>query len=180
MGEIEILEPIVVYQDKYATLYNDRVLFPSGKEGSYLRFLWNGPAGSVILPITQDGKVVLFRHFRHALREWALEIPRGHGKVGEKPEETARRELREETGLNAKKIIQLGTVTPDSGILASKVSLFLALDCQQSQEADDKDSGTIEQSILKPYEEVKRMALEGEIEDGFTILALFRAQKYLK
>lgn len=179
-GEIEILEPIVAFQNKYCTLYNDKVQFPNGKEGNYLRFTWNGPAGAVVLPVTEDNQVLLFKHFRHATREWTLEVPRGLGKRGEDPLKTAQRELFEETGYMAKEMIDLGIVTPDSGILASKVSLYLALGCTKQEEASDPDAGTITGEILLPYDSVLQKAQDGEIDDGFTNLVLFRAQKHLQ
>ena len=179
-GEIEILEPIVAFQNKYCTVYNDKVLFPNGKERNYLRFTWNGPAGAVVLPVTEEHQVLLFKHFRHATREWALEVPRGLGKSGEDPLKTAQRELFEETGYMAKQMIDLGVITPDSGILASKVSLYLALGCTKQEVASDPDENTITGEILLPYDVVIQQALDGEITDGFTNLVLFRAQKYLK
>lgn len=97
-GEIEILEEVPVYQNKFATLYDDKVKFPSGSEGRYLRFCWNAPYGVFIFATDRQGRPLLIRNFRHETRSWGWEIPKGFGVAGLSPMDCAAKELREETG----------------------------------------------------------------------------------
>jgi len=99
-GEIETLEERIVYQNTYATVWDDRVRFPSGHEGTYIRWKWNVPHGVGVVPI-QGSEVLLLKSFRYQSRSFAVEIPQGFGEEGSTPEEDALRELEEEMGLVA-------------------------------------------------------------------------------
>ena len=67
-GEIEILEEREVFRNRYATLNNDTVLFPSGTTGEYLRFRWNAPYGVMVFARNPNGDLLLIRNFRHETR----------------------------------------------------------------------------------------------------------------
>lgn len=87
----------------------------------------NMVTGVAILPILKN-RVGLIRIYRPALRDYSLEIPHGFIDAGEEVQFSAIRELLEETGLQAKEseITSLGLITPDGGIIASRIHLFLA------------------------------------------------------
>lgn len=97
-GEIEIVQENEVFSNKYATLFDDDVIFPSGTKGKYLRFKWNAPYGVMVLPTDSDGNVLLIKNFRHENRSWSWEIPKGFGEAHLTPLECAKKELLEETG----------------------------------------------------------------------------------
>jgi len=97
-GEIELEVENIVFKNNYATLYNDDVIFPSGKKGKYLRFTWNAPYGVMILPKDSTGRLLLVKNFRHENRSWSWEIPKGFGEKGLTPLECGKKELLEETG----------------------------------------------------------------------------------
>lgn len=99
-GEIETLEERVVFRNKYITVWDDAVRFPSGEEGTYVRWQWNAPHGVAIVPIIGDD-VLLIRTYRYQEQSFAVEVPQGFGTENSSPEEDARRELLEETGLSA-------------------------------------------------------------------------------
>lgn len=181
-GEIEIVKQDIVFRNKFAKIYNDKVIFPNGSNGKYLRLLWKIPVGAVILPIMPGNKIVLLRTFRHAIRAWSLEIPRGFGDQGESPAETAARELNEETGLTISKLFELGAVTPDSGILGARVPLFIA----RIAEKEEKHLHKVKNEAIKgiavlEYSKVLEMITNGQIWDGYTIASIFKAilLKYL-
>lgn len=98
-GEIEIERENQVFENTFATLFNDDVIFPSGIKGKYLRFEWNAPYGVMLLPRDLKGNILLVRNFRHETRRWSWEIPKGFGEVNLSPLECAKKELKEETGL---------------------------------------------------------------------------------
>ncbi|MBY6185152.1 NUDIX hydrolase [Marinobacter hydrocarbonoclasticus] len=101
-GEIEIESERVVFENEYATLYNDDVIFPSGMKGKYLRFSWNAPYGVMIFPKDKVGRLLLVRNFRHENRCWSWEIPKGFGEKNLSPLECSKKELYEETGCRGK------------------------------------------------------------------------------
>jgi 8-oxo-dGTP pyrophosphatase MutT (NUDIX family) len=91
---------------------------PGGKDGLYLRkiprtVLDGGVAGAYCLPVLPDGRFVLVTEFRHQERAWRLGLPGGFREPGESGEEAARRETREETGVELAGAVRLGEVDGD-------------------------------------------------------------------
>jgi len=106
-GEIEIIREQPVYENQYGILYDDEVIFPSGVSGKYIRFLWKAPYSVAVLPVIENDRIALISSFRHGLRGWTLEIPKGFGKPDIPPKKVAQLELIEETGLSCKRIHKL-------------------------------------------------------------------------
>lgn len=79
-----------------------------------------------VLAITRDKAFVLVRQFRPAIEMFTLELPSGHVDEGETPEQSARKELLEETGFVAEEVTLLGTLAPDTGRLDTRLWCFLA------------------------------------------------------
>jgi ADP-ribose pyrophosphatase len=107
--------------------------------------------------------VVLNLNFRHATRSWELELPRGARREGETLEQTAVRELREETGYHIDKAIFLGKMATDSGLSTSLVPIFLAQVSKQGQSTQD-DSEAIHSALAFSKEEIKQGLARGYIE----------------
>ncbi len=127
--------------------------------------------GVVVVPRMGDD-VVLVRHLRPAVGRELLELPRGCGMEGEDIADTARRELREETGLDAIELRHLGSVCPDSGLFSAVAEVYLAeVDPADSPELlDPKEQ--ITGFELYGFERLHAMAACGEISDGYTLAAL--------
>ncbi|AFK85627.1 NUDIX hydrolase [Thermoanaerobacterium aotearoense] len=134
--------------------------------------------GAAIIPITEDRKIILLDIKRDALNTNEIEIIRGFSENGESPEETAKRELFEETGYSCRTLISLGYIYPDSGLIMNKVELFLGIDSYKVQEMIGYDEG-ISKLLFRSFDEVYQMALNGTINDSFTICSLFRAMGYI-
>ena len=125
------------------------------------------------MPLHEDGTVTLIRQLRPAVGARLLEVPAGRLSPGEDPEVCGRRELAEETGLRANTIASLGKLHSSPGVFDEAIHLFLATGLTQ-KEADPEQYEDIG-SIRIPFEQARRMAMSGEIQDGKTIAALFRA-----
>lgn len=133
LGEIELLPPDgttrfgILYEDEYIVLVRDRVLFPSGQEGSYIRIVntsdLSGDGGTVMIPIWQD-HVTFVRIFRHATRSWGWELPRGYLEIGLTPEENAEKEIREELGVSCHSVRKIGELNPDTGLTANLINVI--------------------------------------------------------
>ena len=77
------------------------------------------------MPIMPDGKVVMVKMFRHATRSWCLEFPRGGIDAVGSIKKVLEQELKEEAGLQAGEMLSLGSMEPDTGILAQRVPVYL-------------------------------------------------------
>ena len=157
-------------KDPYMTVVRDAVRFPDGSLGLYNRIVETSPVA--ILPLL-DNLPVLIKVFRHGLRDWSLEFPRGGPDRGETPEAAARREVIEETGATEAEILPLGQFTPGGSSLAIRAHLFIAHIDQVG--AGDPLEG-IDPPHAYPVAEVERLIAEGEIIDGFTMALFLRAR----
>lgn len=128
---------------------------------------------SAVLPLTAEGEVVLVRQEREAVGERLLEIPAGLLDVeGESPEDTARRELEEETGYRAGSIESLGRIHTSPGFVDEVCHLFLARDC--SRRGDPEEEIEV---VTMPIGEAMAMVDRGEITDSKTVAALLLAAR---
>lgn len=162
-----------VYQDQYVVVLREAVRFLDGAYGTYIRVLpqGTGSGGVAVLPVTRGG-IVLVRHYRHAMRAWCLEIPRGF-MDGSEPAEAARRELEEEIGGRAVRLEELGPLVPDSGLLTSTVHLFWA---EVSQFGETEAAEGIGEVVMLSAPELRSHIACGSVADSFTIAAFARAQ----
>ena len=85
-GEIEIIEENKVFENRFCEFFDDKVKFPSGVNGSYLRLAMKGKYSVAVLPITTEGEMVFIKAFRHSARGWGYEVPKGYGSETEAPE----------------------------------------------------------------------------------------------
>ena len=157
----------IIAEDQYWIWVRDAVIFPSGLEGTYNRLLWrahlDGPPASVIVPVFPDERIGVIVTYRHATRSWHVQLPAGLRKSGETPEMTAKRELLEETGLEAKTLMYLGAVAPDSGLSPSKIPVFLAhIDKTQLSRPDETEA--IEKLVLLDLKDLEKAINSGELE----------------
>ena len=158
----------VVYESKFHLMVVDLVDGGGGNYYTYERVLEQNPGAAVVLPITEDGKIVLLQQFRHAMREEQLQLPRGFGTAKMTAEENARKEAGEEIGADDEKPIELGTVVANSGLSGVRVKVFL-FKVHDYRTVYGKE-GIVEAEAYTE-EEFKTLIKEGKINDGFTLSA---------
>ena len=135
------------------------------------------PGAAAVVPVDKDNHVILVRQVRHATGGWLLEVPAGKLDHGEAPEVCAARELEEEAGVVAGKLVPMGSIWTTPGFSDERIWLYLATDLVQAQQDLDVDEVlTIERLPLK--EAVER-ALSGDIDDAKSVCALLRARHHL-
>lgn len=164
----------IVHEDQYSRLVRDAVRFPDGHLGTYIRLV--DPAGAapgvVILPLCEE-RVLLARHYRHATRQWHLEVPRGFGTAGEPSEIGARRELREEIGATPTRLIPLGPLHPNTGLDGGHADLFFA---ETVGYGHTETAAGIAAVVPTPIPALERLIADGDLTDGYTIAAFTRAR----
>lgn len=159
----------IVYKNKYINIINCNGIIQ----------IENIFGGSVILPITEDNKVILIEIFREPIGKILIEAHRGFSEEGENSLQTAKRELYEELHCSCEKFISLGYVYPDTGLLKSKVNIYLALNAKildDYVQIDEKIKRLRKISFKEAYD----MAINGKINDTFTIAAILRSINILK
>jgi ADP-ribose pyrophosphatase len=160
----------LIARDAYMTIVRDAVRFPDGSYGLYNRIIELSPVA--ILPVLA-GLSVMVEVFRHGLRDWSLEFPRGGSDPGESPEESAKREVKEEIGANVTRMTSLGEFTPGGSSLSMRAHLFAA-------EIDAIGNFDVSEGVRSvralAVAEIEQKIVSGAIIDGFTIALFTRAR----
>ena len=136
------------------------------------------PGGVGIVPVTPDNKILMVRQYRYPMEEELLEIPAGKLSDGEDPYHCAVRELSEETGCSAGKIVDLGAVYPSPGFCREMLYIFLALDLKQGQmHLDENELLSVE---AFGFEELMEMIMANKLPDAKSIIGIMKAKEYLE
>ncbi len=157
-------------RDPYMIMLRDAVRFLDGSLGLYNRIV---ELPSVAVMPLLDGRPVLIKIFRHGLRDWALEFPRGGCDPGETPETAIHRELAEEIGANIMELIPLGDFTPGGSSLSIRAKLFAAHIDQIGRPNCTDGIGDVRAVDTSEVEELIRTS---RIIDGFTLSTFLRAR----
>jgi len=136
------------------------------------------PGGVCVVPVAFDGRFWCVRQFRYPFMQEMLEFPAGKLEPGEDPFECAVRELKEETGLTAGKVVYLGPMYPSPGYLNEILHIYLALDLTEGQaNLDENEFLTVERV---PEARLLAMVMQNEIRDAKTVVGFFKAKQYLQ
>jgi 8-oxo-dGTP pyrophosphatase MutT (NUDIX family) len=165
------LKTRVVYDNPWIRVREDDVIRPDGQPGIYGVVHYKNRAIGV-LPIDDEGYTWLVGQYRYTLDSYSWEIPEGGGAEGEDPLEAAKRELREETGLEARSWRTLATAHLSNSVSDEDAIIFLATDLIPG-EAEPEGTEKLELMRVK-FDEALRMALDGEITDSMSVIAILR------
>lgn len=170
----------IIYQDSYVIFIKDLVIHPGGKVSPYIRIISASERkGVVILPVLENS-IVLLKHFRHSTRSIHYEFPRGYGDDSLSTDKNAAKELFDETGYTIQNLKFLGNVYPDTGILSTQASVYVAFVDANVQPVSDKEEAVCSIEIID-MNSVMNMVSNGEITDGYSLsaLALYWAKNIL-
>lgn len=167
----EILGEEIIYRGKVFNLAKTRFRVDDGNELIYDLVKHHGAV--VVIPLDTQGNIYFVRQFRIGAGQALLELPAGLLEENELPEESALREIREETGLAPGELEKLGEFFMVPGYSTEKMQVYLATQLYESSLPKDEDE--VIELVSIPVEEAYQMARDGRILDGKTIAALFLA-----
>lgn len=177
MEEMKRLKRELKYRGAIIDMYCDHVQIPNGNVAKWDFIKHKGAAA--VVPVTDDGKILMVRQYRNALDRFTLEIPAGAlDAIDEPGMDCAARELEEETGYRSESLEWLLNIRTTVAFCDEKISVFLARNLIPSKQNLDED----EYIDVKAYtiEELKEKIFSGEIEDSKTIASLLAYEsKYL-
>lgn len=127
------------------------------------------PPVVAVLPITDDGEIVLVEQYRAPLDRWTVEVPAGAADPGEPLEDAARRELAEETGYRAAHLERLASFYPAIGYSSEEITIFVARGLVPGE--TDFDEAEDIRVVLRTPEQVEEMVRRGVIRDSKSMLA---------
>ena len=156
-----------IYKGKILSLRADDVVLCDGKECKREIVEHSGGAGILY---EKDGKILFVKQYRYAFNEEIYEIPAGKIDKGETPLETAFRELKEECGLQAEKMMPLFKVYPSPGYTEEIIYIYKAENCKKT--SSQLDDGEFLDCVWIDKKTVKKMLANKEICDAKTLLAL--------
>lgn len=169
----KVIESKVLYEGKVFDHKVDKIEYRSGNTG--VREVAIHPGGAVVIPVKNDGKIILVKQFRYPFQKSLLEFPAGKLDENEDPLTCAVRELEEETGYKSENFTKLGKIYTAPGYCTEILHIFLASDLSAGEinrEEGEEGMEIHEMSI----NEVENLINQGEIVDSKTIAGIY----YLK
>jgi ADP-ribose pyrophosphatase len=166
------------YSGRIMELIVDEVEEPSGRHA--VREVIRHPGGAMVVPLLDDGRVVLVRQFRYPFQEFIIECPAGKRDADEAPETCAVRELREETGYSAETIEKLAVIQTTPGFCNEVLHLFLARGLSPAPGGQELEEAEQNLTLLNiPLAEAVAMTEDGRITDAKTICGLLLTERRL-
>ncbi len=177
MDKYERLGRKLIHKGVIIDYYQDQVKIPDGKIETW-DFIGHRGAAAVI-PVMDDGSIIMVRQYRNALDRFTLEIPAGGLKSADEPtSEAAARELREETGYNAGSIEKLLSIRTTVAFCNEHIDIYLARELRSGkQDLDEDEFLNVETHSLS---ELVKMVTDQQIEDSKTICAIMTYAYSLK
>lgn len=163
-----------LYRGKILALRRDTVMLTKGdRQVEAVREVVEHDPTVVIVPVDADDNVLLVRQYRHSTGQVLLEAPAGGIEPGEAPEDAVQRELQEETGHTARRVVRLGGFWIAPGWATEYMHAFLATGLAPAQACPDEDEEIEVERI--PRSRVLDLVRRGEIQDAKSIAALLMA-----
>ena len=165
-----------IYDGVVLKVVRDTVELPNGQRATREICLHHGAVA--IIPLLDDGRVLMERQYRYAHGRMFFEIPAGKlDSAEEDPYDAAVRELREETGAKAEKMTYLGRIDPTPALINEKIHLYLAEGLSFGERELDDDEFLEVEAV--PLSELVEMVMSGEIKDSKTQIAVLKLEKIL-
>ncbi|AKQ46226.1 DNA mismatch repair protein MutT [Rufibacter radiotolerans] len=165
-----------VYSNPWISVREEQVINPGGGQGIYgIVSMKNKAIG--IVPVDEEGNTWLVGQYRYPLKEYSWEIPMGGGPVEQDVLESAKRELKEETGFTAEEWTMIARLHTSNSVTDEEGFVFLA---EELTAGETEFEETEDIKIWKlPLSEAVRMVMDNEITDAISVAGLLKAEKIL-
>lgn len=175
-GPYLLVESRDIYDNKWLHLREDRVVRPGGTEGLF--GVIEMKAGSSVLALNENKEVYLVKEFKYGIGRASIELMSGGLEGSEQPLEAAKRELKEELGLEAAEWVDLGVVDPFTTVVHSPNFMFLAL--KVTEGAKCPDEGETLKTFRVPFSTAIEMVMRSEITHSASCVLILKADRYLR
>jgi ADP-ribose pyrophosphatase len=175
MTKAKTISSKIVFKGKVFSVRRDEIVEPTGVTAT--RDMIAHPGSVVVMPVQDDGKIVLIRQYRYAARQYLWELVAGRIDAGENAKQAAKRELIEETGLRAKKIRVFLEFWPSPGFLEEKMFVLLAEGITQGEAEPEEDEKIDAKAFTRA--EIEQMLRSGALHDGKTISSLLYYLRFM-
>ena len=164
------LRETTLYDGKILRLHVDDVELPNGNRA--IREIVEHSGGVCVAALSEQGTLRFVRQFRYPYHKVLLELPAGKLEKGEEPLEAGLRELEEECGLQADKVVSLGCVYPTVAYCSEIIHLFLATGLHETQQHFDEDEFLEVEEIA--LSDAVKLVMDNEITDSKTVAAVLK------
>lgn len=171
-GGFELLSSERVYEGKLLKIDRDRLRLPGGQVADLETI--RHPGAAAALPFLDDGRVLLVRQYRHAAGGYIHEVPAGKLDPGEAPDVCALREVEEEVGYRAGRLMPLGSILTTPGFTDEVIWLYEAHDLEKRATAHEADE--VIEPVTVSFEEAVAMVVDGRIRDAKSVAAILQAR----
>lgn len=163
-----------IYENPWITVVEDKVIKPNGLEGIYGKILFKNKAIGIV-PVDEALNTWLVGQYRYTLDEYSWEIPMGGGPLSHDILDSAKRELKEETGLTAQKWQNIMRIHTSNSVTDEEGFIFLATELEEGEtEFDDTEVLKI---MKLPLADALKMVMENQITDSISIAGLLKVGK---
>ncbi len=160
----------IVYENPWIKIHEDKVIQPQGGEGIY-GYMESRDSVTIVVENEKD-EIYLVRAFSYPSKSWNWELP-GGGSDGEEAIEASKRELAEETGINASDWLKLGYTRVNNGLMTERQSTYLARDLNLGNRAESDDERLVSEGRFFTRRQIQNMIDDGEVNDNQTMTGLF-------
>jgi len=172
-----IVKSEVIFKGKVFNTIVNRIEYDSGNKA--VREVAEHPGGAVVVPVTDDGKIVMVTQHRFPMNKVLLELPAGKLNKDEDPFICAIRELEEETGYKSNNVKKLGSIYTTPGYSTEKLWIYLAKDLKPGNH--NREEGEFGMEVLElSFDEIENKIHSGDIVDSKTICGIFLAKKFIQ